>query len=238
MNKKDMKSPPLVFHYHFELENGEAIEHSVTVASDTMHSHVEALPDPVPGWTSLTFQQCEGCPLKGEALCPVALRFVEPIEKFKHLVSHTRAKISVTTQERTYVKETDLQDGLRSLFGLIMATSGCPLMEPFKPMARFHLPFSSIDETAYRVASMYLLQRFFALGPDQAMHVNMSDIQGIYDTIQRVNRGVFLRLQTVVKQDGMLNAVAILDSFAMLIPFYVKDKLETISKLFPAPAKE
>ena len=37
-----------------------------------------------------------------------------------------------------------------------MALSGCPVLEQLKPMARFHLPFASVEETIYRAASMYL----------------------------------------------------------------------------------
>ena len=42
-----------------------------------------------------------------------------------------------------------------------MATSGCPHMDFFKPMARFHLPLANAEETVYRATSMYLLAQYF-----------------------------------------------------------------------------
>src|SRR5690606_40128032 len=54
------------------------------------------------------------------------------------------------------------QQALASLMGLVMASSGFPKTAVFRPMARFHLPFSSESETAYRVAAMYLVAQHFA----------------------------------------------------------------------------
>ena len=54
-----------------------------------------------------------------------------------------------------------MEIAIRSLIGLIMALSGCPHMEFFKPLARFHLPWASLEETTLRSASIYLLMQFF-----------------------------------------------------------------------------
>lgn len=61
------------------------------------------------------------------------------------------------TEERTYSKDTLLQQGLASLLGIVMTTSGCPVLEPLKPMVRFHLPFATLTETVYRMVSMCLV---------------------------------------------------------------------------------
>ena len=48
-----------------------------------------------------------------------------------------------------------------SLIGIYMVTSGCPIMDKLRPMARFHLPFASTEETIYRAISTYLLGQYF-----------------------------------------------------------------------------
>lgn len=229
MGGKTPQNEAMVFDYLFEMKEGEPIAHRVEVSRDTLLSKVDA---PAPEWAKLEFHQCEGCPLKGVEHCPVAIRFTSLIDQFKSLISYTQVKVTVKTEDRSYSKDTDFQDGLRSLFGLIMATSGCPVMEPFKPMARFHLPFASMDETVYRVVSSYLLQRFFMFESQKELSFDIHEIQKLYDSIQRVNHGMFARLTSVAKKDGMLNAVTILDSMSTLVPFYVESKLGSIRNLF------
>ena len=95
---------------------------------------------------------------------------MEPLKQFGTIHSHTEVTTTVVTPERTYVQQGHAQEALRSLFGLIMATSGCPLMLPFKYMARYHLPFSTIEETISRITSTYLLRQLLTnSGPDQAI---------------------------------------------------------------------
>lgn len=219
------------FEYQFCFEDGRTIFENVEVAKDTLLSGINELITP-PEWTRLEFQKCKGCKLKGSTHCPVALRLVEPLRKFNRYSSYTPVKVSVETQDRTYSKDTDLQDGLRSMFGLIMATSGCPSMAPFKPMARFHLPFSTIDETVYRVTSMYLLKKFFIFKTEGIIPFLMDELDALYETIQSVNIGIFERLRVVSEKDSALNAVNILDTFAALVPIYISSKLNLLEKVF------
>ena len=93
--------------------------------------------------------------------CPVALNIQGLVEAFRESRSHESVEVTVTTAERTFSKATTLHEGISSLLGLIMATSGCPIMERLKPMARFHLPFASLEETTYRMLSMYLVAQLF-----------------------------------------------------------------------------
>ena len=51
--------------------------------------------------------------------------------------------------------------GLQSLFGLMMATSGCPILSRLRPLADYHLPFADIDETVHRVVGTYLMRQYF-----------------------------------------------------------------------------
>lgn len=101
-------------------------------------------------WAKLSFHQCDRCQLKDTEYCPVAVRLEAPLKSFNSYISYKRVNVTVTSEERIISKETDLQDGLRSLFGLIMATSGCPTMAPFEPwrgsICHFHLLMKRFTE--------------------------------------------------------------------------------------------
>lgn len=219
------------FKYHFLLGDGIELSQSVIVDKETLISAINT-PTPFPEWTALEFNQCSHCTLKNSAHCPIAIRLIEPLALFNPYISYNKVTVTVTTDERTYSKKTDLQDGIRSLFGLIMATSSCPSMEPFRPMARFHLPFSTIDETVYRVTSMYLLSEFFLHEEESHIPFNMENLFSLYDIIQNVNMGIIQRLRAVAEKDSTLNAVNILDSYAALVPMYIQKKLDQLKILF------
>ena len=130
--------------YRLELENGSVVSHTIEIDRKTLISRA-AVTDSLPEWTKLEHEKCAQCTLKDSEYCPIAVRLVTPVERFSELVSCNRVTTTVVTPERTYVKSGDVQDALRSMFGLIMATSGCPSMQPFKYMARYHLPFASLE---------------------------------------------------------------------------------------------
>jgi hypothetical protein len=115
-----------------------------------------------PPWTLLAHNQCTNCPLdlNLHRFCPVALNITDVAEQFAHRVSYEEVRVIVTTKQRTYLKDTALQQGLSSLLGVVMTTSGCPIMEPLKPMVQMHLPFATLAETAVRAMSMYLLSQY------------------------------------------------------------------------------
>ena len=101
---------------------------------------------------------------RGRARCRIVRRRCicpSVIDGFADLVSYDKVRVTVESEERSVVATLSAQQALASLMGLIMASSGCPRTAVFRPMARFHLPFSSESETAYRVAAMYLLAQHF-----------------------------------------------------------------------------
>jgi Domain of unknown function (DUF6901) len=52
--------------------------------------------------------------------------------------------------ERSYFKKTTMQKGIVSLLGILLVSSGCPVMAKLRPMVRFHLPFASMLATTFR----------------------------------------------------------------------------------------
>lgn len=50
------------------------------------------------------------------------------------------------------------------LMGLMMATSGCPVLQEIGAMASFHIPFCSTRETLDRTVGSYLTKQFSLTG--------------------------------------------------------------------------
>ncbi|MGH7398032.1 MAG: DUF6901 family protein, partial [Candidatus Rokuibacteriota bacterium] len=164
--------------------------------------------------------------------CPVATNLATLVEAFKDKASVAEAIVSVTTEERTYVKRLPLQRGIFGIFGLVMATSSCPYMEFLKPMARFHLPFSTAEETIVRSVSMYLLHQYFVVKRGEQPDLGLEHLETHYENIQKVNDGILERIKGVAKNDADLNALIILQGFADLLTMAISKDLSKIEPLF------
>src|SRR5690606_4431441 len=103
-------------------------------------------------WTRLDYCQCSNCPLRKSETpcCPAAVDLQQLVADFKNQAAFQKVDVIVSTQERSYSKRTGLEEGLRSLMGLIMATSECPILGELRPMASHHMPFATNDEFTLR----------------------------------------------------------------------------------------
>jgi hypothetical protein len=197
---------------------------------------IEPLPEALPSWAQLDFHQCSGCPLaiNESPHCPAAARLAPLIDRFADLVSYDQLDVTVVTEERTISTRTTAQQGIASLIGLVLAASGCPHTAAFRPMARFHLPFSSELETSYRVASMYLLAQHFAAEEGRTPDVGLQDLALVYRGVHRVNVGLVQRLRAATQQDAIVNAVVLLDVYTSLVPAALDEMLSEIRATFNA----
>lgn len=225
--------------YRFGLPDGSEYVFALELDRDTAALAAPSMADP-PDWTRLEFQQCQNCPLPQvrDARCPAALHLAGVIDRFADLVSYDQVKVVVETDEREVSARLSAQQGLASLMGLIMASSGCPHTAVFRPMARFHLPFSSESETAYRVASMYLLARYFAIAEGRATESGLAGLQRIYEGLHAVNKGMARRLGAASRQDAIVNAVVLLDVLVTLVPVAIEELLDEIKPAFAALLRE
>ena len=190
-----------------------------------------------PAWTELNHHPCPSCPLlaKGCSQCPLAVGVSELVERFKNETSCDRISIEVITPDRTYSKHTDIQIGLQSILGLIMATSGCPKMTFLKPMARFHLPFSTLEETMTRSLSFFLLRQFFHQKKDRSDYT-LESFQKMYQEVTIVNRGLLARIGDLQQSgDADQNAIVILGTFAQLLIMNFKKDYQSLRKYFMSP---
>lgn len=191
-------------------------------------------PKAFPSWTNLDFHQCPHCPLVIDTHphCPLAVNLVNIVVPFDRLLSYERIHVDVFTEVRSISQDTTAEEGIGSLLGLVIATSGCPHTAFFKPMARFHLPFASQAETIYRVASMYLLGQFFRKKEGIDADLELKGLRKIYDDVQVVNASVAARLRSATEKDSTLNAIVILDMYAKTLSHAIEQSLEEIRYLF------
>jgi hypothetical protein len=223
----------LVIEYRFRLSDDKTEEFLVELDPVKLNLLME-IPENLPLWTELGFHQCPNCPLETESqrYCPLALSILGIVEHFDHVLSYDIIHLEVLTEGRHISQRTSAQQGLSSLMGLLIATSGCPHTEYFKPMARFHLPLASRDETVYRAVSTYLLAQYFIQKEGVEADFQLEGLKKIYDNIQLVNYSVARRLRAASEADSPVNAIVILDTYAKAVPFLIDDSLDCIRYLF------
>lgn len=221
-----MAGETINFIYRFVFDEGDDREFNISLNRKGL-ALVMKERMPRPEWAKLGFHQCSVCPYTAEETlyCPAALALYEPIVMFKEGISHSNARVYVKAEGREYARSASLQEGLSSLFGLLMATSGCPHFEKLRPMARFHLPFSDEDETSYRAIAMYLVAQYLIEHEGGAPDWKLRGLGKVYEDVSSVNKGFVDRLRHMPVKDASLNAIIGLDCFAMNINFVISEDM-------------
>ena len=192
------------------------------------------LPRTLPKWAKLDFHQCPNCSLDvaTHPHCPLAANIVHIVRRFDGILSYEKIKVDIITAERRINQETTAQSGISSLLGLVIATCGCPHTAFFKPMAWFHLPLASEEETILRATSIYLLAQYYKHKEGGSADFKFEGLTKIYNNMQIVNLAIAKRLREAVVTDSSLNALVQLDNFAQTLPFVIDESLEEIRYLF------
>lgn len=186
-----------------------------------------------PEWTRLDYNKCEYCPLNSSKVshCPMALATLKPIEVFNEKLSTEAVRVEIETPERKYLKDCDLQTGLSAMMGLLMATSGCPFFDFLKPLARFHSPFSSLEETHYRVLSLFLMRDHFNNQNKDGDSLKQKVFEP-YAKLASVNNDFLKRMRGVIQKDSVLNAVVILDSLSQVVLMSLDSGIDELEYMF------
>lgn len=206
--------------YKFAFPDGETKEFTVELDVPTLNFVGPVDPAPPP-WTDLRYSQCSNCPLSADqhARCPVAVNVSPVVSAFGDCESYADVDTTVITETRDYHKRCSVQTGLSSLIGLIMVTSGCPVLDKLRPMAHVHLPFSSGTETTFRAISAYALSQCIRQYQGRQADWDFDKLIHAYDEIHIVNKAFAERVRSMCANDAGVNAVVILDSFASLACF-------------------
>ena len=219
--------------YFFLLPNGEKERFDLNLDPKTIRLVNNPSVD-LPAWSRLEFHQCSICPLNSEAHshCPLSVNLVEIVSKFNDLFSYDILHVKVVTRERIILQKTSAQVGISALMGLMIATSACPLTDFFKPMARFHLPLASEEETIWRAVSTYLMAQYFLSDKGKSIDIKLEGLTKIYDDIQQVNCSLAKRLRAASQRDSTINAIILLDLLAKTLPPVIDESLEGIRQMF------
>lgn len=232
---ESLNDDTLFFNYTFVLDDGTSKSFSIDLDPNTLAIQIEHTT--FPEWARLEVSQCPNCPLDKETTpyCPIALNMQYITEFFSDLFSYEIADVTIETPDRTYKKRVAIQDSLSSLMGIVMVTSGCPVLDKLRPMVRNHLPFASVKENLYRVISMYFMAQFMRSRKNLEPDWTLDGLADIYDEIKIVNQSFCERLGRLFEKDANLNAIVILNCLAEFASLSIKQNLlDEFEPLFQA----
>lgn len=209
--------------YEFKLEDGRRIAFKV----------VDQAPggaDSLPNWTRLDNCQCSNCPLKtSESMnCPAAVAMLPVVDAFQAEDAYQNVEVTVTDEHRSYLKKTTLEEALRSLLGLKMAMSGCPVLSELKSMAVHHLPFASSDEFIMRSVSHYLLEQYFEMRHGRNPDWMLKGLVERNQRLQLVNQALWQRIHSVCRGDSNLKALLNFFSMASSVSVSLESQLRKL----------
>ena len=221
----------LEYSYVFEFEDGRQQQFDVRFNAETYTMVSPKLQTPPP-WTELKHHQCPHCPLKAsdEKYCPVAANTAVVAEHYGEIISHKTVQVCVISPKRTISGKTTVQRALSSLLGLLIATSECPHTHFFRPMARFHLPLASEEETVFRAIATYFLAKYFK--GEKTSVFDLDALLEIYSNMQIINEHLVKRLQSVSSGDATKNAVVLLHLLSCVLPMSLDQALDNLRPLF------
>lgn len=220
---------PKRFQYSIFFRNSEQhFNYTVELDPETLeHTAPEGNP---PLWAELGYKQCPHCPLTPAQTpyCPLAVR-VAPLVKVPKCKSYDPVQASVVIDEKRISTDTTAQEAFSSLLGLVMATSGCPHTNFFKPLAWYHQPFAPADETLFRVCASYLTSEYLLNNRKPA---DLSQLKIVYDNMHTINVKIANRITYDVQTDSTLNAIVLLDLLTKDLPMAIDEGLNELTTLF------
>ncbi len=99
-------------------------------------------------------------------------------------------------------------------------------------MARFHLPFSTMEETLVRATFMYLLRQYFENKNDKIPNQSLQGLHDNYNAVKIVNASLLERIKDLDLQDSDKNAILILHSISDILSMEIDTNLSSIEHLF------
>lgn len=208
-------------------------EHTFSYRIEMDREYDRELAAQAPKWTRLEHQRCVNCPLSRDEFshCPAAVDLHRVIEDFQGLPAVQKAQVWVRTPEREYNKMVGLDEGLRALLGVIMATSACPVLGKLRPMAQQHLPFASNHEFVLRAVSLYLARQYFNLREGRHADWELRGLVHSFQQLQLVNQAFWQRIHDTCHGDSNLKAFLTFFSMASSLTCSLETQLQKIRPL-------
>ncbi|MBT5156269.1 MAG: hypothetical protein HOM44_19440 [Gammaproteobacteria bacterium] len=221
--------------YSILKDSGELLTFDVEIDDQNESKPPDLITSENEKWARLDNHQCQHCPLTPSEKfhCPVAQRITWVVDSVQHAMSTEVVECKVTTPERVFSSRLPMQRAIYSLLGLLMATSGCPHLGFLKPMARYHLPFSTAEETIVRTSSFYLLAQYFKENSGGEADYSLAHLGTLYEEVSKVNEGIIKRVHSrSASGDADKNSIIILNSFAQILSLDEKVGLNSVAKSF------
>lgn len=214
--------------YEFLLKDGQKMDFEVNP------ERTGANPAPPEPWTKLGHCQCSHCPLKEteHPICPAAHDLQDVVQKVAQLPSTGEARVAVITKERAIVKDTSLEEGLRALMGLIMATSACPVLTPLRPMGLHHQPFNTTEDFIVRSISFYLLRQYLLVKEGKTPDWELKGLVKENQELQTLNQEFWRRFQGVCKGDSALKALMGFFSLSSSFSYSMELQIQKLRRKF------
>ncbi len=224
--------------YDFKFSDGSTRKFDTLLDKDTLSLISQPGLD-LPEWVGLEYKQCANCTLDRtlHPNCPVAVNLSGLAQEFNDITADDKVQVTVTVKERIYAKVTTMREGLSPLLGIIMTTSGCPTMEPLKPMVRFHLPFASLEETVFRMTSLFLVAQLIRDQAGKKPEWRLDGLYEIYEEVKKVNKDFSQRMIAAARRDANVDALVNLNVFAVMFPLVADKMLKEITPYFSAYLK-
>jgi hypothetical protein len=186
----------------------------------------------LPVWTELSANRCDGCPLGPDSThCPAAVDLVQVAEAVRDVASIERVDVAVTMHGREVRRQTDSQELVRSLVGLVLSTSACPILRELKPLAHMHAPFATFEETLFRSVALYLVRAWFDQHDGKNGDFALEGMRALYGRLAVLNRALAARLRSVAVRDAGLNGLVQLFTVGLLVSDEIEHRLEALRPL-------
>jgi hypothetical protein len=230
---------PVRIDYRIRLESGRTESFKFILDGERFDLIPGKVKNP-PDWTRLGHRQCKHCTLdeKAHPHCPLALQLHGLVTRFEETSSIDEVVLDVVTEDRRVIQKVALQQAIASMLDLIWPICGCPKTTNMKPLARFHLPVASEEETVFRVTGMYLLGQYFRSHNSDSAAIEFDGLAKIYEDYHILNKALASRLQEVTRSDSVKNAITLLDMYSMLVPALLEDQLAEMRPFFEAYAPQ
>ncbi|BCE02715.1 DUF6901 family protein [Marinicellulosiphila megalodicopiae] len=223
----------MTIEYRFKFNDAQQKDLCFEVDITNNDNHALRTKEPA-DWTKLENEQCVNCPYKVGTVerCPAALDIETIVNDFSQLPGYKKIDVEVITQERTVSKRTGIEQGLRSLLGLVMANSSCPILKKLKPMTYTHLPFANQNEFIIRSVESYLMRQYFSHQDGKMGDWELTELIELNKQLQLVNQAIWQRIHAACQNDSNLKALLNFFTLSSSVTNSLEQQLQGLKPLF------
>ena len=226
-----------MFKYKYKFDNGKLIEFEIDENGDSSFESDNVV---IPDWVKLENKKCPICSIEcnSRKSCPAALSILSVIEKFSAYYSYEEVEVTAVVDEVNMTANVPVQSAVRSMLGLLMALSSCPIMLKLRPMANYHMPFADRGNTLFRVIGMYLTGQYLRKETGLLPDWDLEGLIQLYEDIHVVNINMAARIRSVSEKDAPVNSLIILDAYAEAVNINTRTSFDKLKPMYSEYLKE